>query len=576
MRDPRRSIVLSTLARALPLIIGVTVIFGAAGILLSRFQQVTYTAETQVALSQTSPFDPLGNDSNAQAARHLANQEEFIDSRPVLELAVAKLANPASAPFPAGTAAETVEVGALDQAVEVAASESADVLTITTTGPTGPQAAARGVAVAYAYSDAVRALVAADAQAATVAATAAAEEAAAAAALADPQAVPDRTLPREIALRATTYDDGVRSVESPDVPEEPTAPNPLRNGFLLGALGLLLTTGLVIARRGQPVADRGALVESAGAPVLGVVPVPLRRLSRRKAPPLPQAREFSMALVALGYAAHDPSGVVMITGITRDSGAPSVALGLAAAAAEQQRRVVVVDADTQGSDLVRHSGQEGPELAVGALADPSTAEHRAVTELVRLRPASGGGSVHLASVAAHMPSRGGPDAVRDGLQRLVDGFDMVVLHAGPVADDPMAFALLREASVVVGVVDETARTADLLALREKLELAGAQCDGLVLTRPVASRRRPAAAPPAATIPEVFGSAPTAPLTASPGATEPTGPTAGPTGPTGPAAGPTAPAGPVAPAAATSAPPVRDGASRPGGGSVVAGSVTTPR
>lgn len=465
--DPRRTVVFSTIAKALPLILGVTAVFAAGGILLSDYQDVEYTAETRVVLSTTRPFDPLGGNSVSQAGRYVANQIEFMGSQPVLQQAATALAD--------GT-----EPQDLRSSLDLASADGADVIVITTTAPTGEAAAARGNAIAYAYAGAVRALVQQSAAAVTAAAPL------------------DQVRALDIARQAAAYDDGVQSVESPVAPTSPTAPAPLRNGFLLGALGLLLTLALVVWRRGQPLADRGALVESAGAPVLGVVPVPLRRLLSRKAPPLPAVHDYSMALVALGYVVADTSGVVMISGIGRASGAPTVALGLAAAAAGQQRRVVVVDADTQDFAMVRRSGHAAPAHSIGAVDGPSPATAATTTELQALR-SSGGGSVHLATVAGGEDRSWSAEGVRAGLQHLVDTFDVVVLHAGPVASDPVAYALLRETSALVAVVDERARTADLIALREKLDLAGARADGLVLTHPVPTRqrRRPArvASPP---------------------------------------------------------------------------------
>jgi capsular polysaccharide biosynthesis protein len=489
--DPRRTVVFSTIAKALPVIIGITVIFGAAGILLSRYQAQEYTATSRVVLSATRSFTPLDGGSSGSPTRYVANQLEVMKGQQVLQRA-ADVLNTGTldqpgvqiAPAPAGQQATP---GQLAGALELTAPADTDVIVITATGPTGQLAADRANAVTLAYARYVTDQVTAAAQAASTAAAA------------------DPVLVTQIGLRAIDYGDGVQDIDAAVAPREPSAPQPLRNGFLLAVIGALLSTSLVVLRRGQPLADRGELVESAGAPVLGVVPVPLPRISKRKAPPLPAAQDFSMVLVALGYVVADTSGVIMCSGIRRESGTATVALGLAAAAAEQQRRVVVVDADTRGSDLVRHGGQPAPGLPVGALSDPATPQERVAVELTDLRPVHGGGSVHLATVASDGPMTWGADALRKGLQRLVDSFDVVVLHTGPVATDPMAFAMLRESSVLVAVVDERARTADLLALQEKLQLAGAQCDGLVLTRPVATRRggrrQPASSSPP--LPDVF-------------------------------------------------------------------------
>ncbi|CAA9427897.1 MAG: hypothetical protein AVDCRST_MAG35-2408 [uncultured Quadrisphaera sp.] len=466
--DPRRTVVLSTVAKALPVIVGVTAIFGAGGILLSRELPVEYTATSRVVLSETSAFDPLDTGSRGQPTRFISNQLEVLQSAAVLDEAAVLLPDEV----------DPADAAALRGSIDLAALADTDVITITATAPTGEQAAARANAVAAAYPVYVTRVVAEAAAAATAA------------------AVANVDLVAQISLRASVYGDGVASLENATVPSGPSAPRPLLNGFLLAALGALVSTGLVIWRRGQPLADRGVLVESVGAPVLGVVPVPLARLGRRR-PPLPRAHDFSMSLVALGYVVSETSGVLMVTGIRSDSGSPTVALGLAAAAAEQHHRVVVVEAEARAGELLRHLGQRTPPLPLGALADPAVPEHRVVAELEELRPVRGEGSVHLASLVGRDGTGGdGAQAVRGGLQRLVDSFDMVVLHVGPIAVDPMAFALLRESALLVAVVDERARTADLLALRDKLDLAGATSDGLVLARPSSGRRRRAPRTPA--------------------------------------------------------------------------------
>ncbi|WP_409331689.1 hypothetical protein [Trujillonella humicola] len=449
--DSSGSVVLRALWRARWLILCAVVVAGVGGYVVTASQQETYRAESEVVLSSTEEFDPLGRQSFGEATRYVANQLSVLFAPQVLDTAVEALDD--------GTT--NIE---LAEAMDVSASADADVLTVTATASTAEAAAARANAVVDAYRGFVLDRVAARARAAEAATT-------------------DPVIIEEIRARAASYGDGVAVVQSAAVPDQAAGPNPARSALLLAVVAALLAGGIAVWRRGDGSAEV-SLPEAIAAPVLATVPV-RPRTGRRAGEP--DAGRFALALVALRYAVEDRRGPVLLSGVSRHSGAPAVAEGLAVAAADAGLRVLVVDAEP-GREVLGRLGAHPPQRTLDALADPSVAEGEVLVGVER--PDRRGPALHVAVLGED--ERPAPEAaVTRALGRLTGAFDLVLLHGGPVADSARAFSLLREAAVVVGVAGPDDAPAAVRLLRERVAAAGRPLAGAVVTQPAGRRRRPA-------------------------------------------------------------------------------------
>lgn len=451
-----KSVVLGAIWRARWVILTAMVVAGVGGYFLSVSQPATYTASGRIVLSSTQNFDPLGSQGGGDPTRYVANQINIIYTQPILAIAAESMDG-------------TVTVGELAESLEVTASTGNDVITVAASGPTATAAADRANAVVTAYREYVGNRVR-DAAAAAAGATS------------DPN-VADR-----IRTLAAVYGDGVAVSELAPVPVEPSAPKPLRDAGLLAALAGLVAAGVAVWRRG-PSGEATLLSAAAQARVLGIVPVhPVRRGRRPAADP----NAHALALVALDYARQGAAGPVLITGAGWNSGAPSVAYGIAVSAALDGRRVLIVDAEPGSRELVLRSGGLSPARSVEALAGGAPEEDVLVPV-----PMAGPGAPNLMLATLGVSDGAGPldaDAVRKSLMRLEGTYDLTIVQVGPVSESPVAFALVRQAEVIVAAVGMREDPDVLTALRDRLETAQRRLTGVVMTRAVRSAGRdPAAA-----------------------------------------------------------------------------------
>lgn len=441
-----RSVVLGAFWRARWIILGAIIVAGVGGYLLSQGQPSEYRAESRVVLSSSQGFDPLGTQSYQEPTRYVANQVSIIGSQPVLEDAAGRLDN--------------TDAAELASVLDVGASGTNDVLTVTASAATPDAAADRANAVVAAYEDHVRR---------TVAETAAAAEA----------ATVDASVIDRIRTQAAVYGDGIAVVETATPPGEPSAPAPLRDAFLLAVVAGLIAAGLALWRRGDPAGDDTSVEDAAGARVLGSVPV---RPVRRGAAPVVHPDEHALALVSFDYARQATPGPVLVADVGWNSGAASVVLGLAVSAAAQGRRVLMVDAEPDQRDLVARSGGTAPALP---LADAEASESDV---LIPVPVADSGSVVWLASVGSSGRRALDEETIQRAVQRLAGAYDLVLIHVGPVSESPLAFAMVRHAAAVVAVVGPKDAPEQLSAFRDRLDAAGRPLVGVVLARRIRERK----------------------------------------------------------------------------------------
>lgn len=434
-----QSVVLASLWAFRWLIAVTTIAAAAMGYGLSTLQDPVYEAEARVVLSSDTAFDVLGEQASRDPSRHASNQAALMTTVPVLQRAVDQLQD--------GT-----DVSALQESIAAAPSSEADVISVTATAPTGETAARWANAVVAGYSAHVLTQVDVQRQAAL--------------AQAGPQA-------EAIRLRAAAYDDGIELDEKAVAPVDPAAPQPLRNAVLLGALMALVTSGLALLLWAPEDADATEASGALDAPLLGMV-----ALDRRSTGSQPASRDARAALVALQHATGWPSrAAVVVSGLGASDSAARVVLQLGAAATAAGRSVLLVDAEGSRR-LLRLSGAPAPQSPLDRLDDTGPALSAGVS---RAAPAPGARTSPGVTVLSTPLTEHG--AQHRALERARDAFDVVLVHSGPIVEDPDAFALLREVGDVIAVVDPgEGGTGATKVLRERLAVAGARCAGVIGVR----------------------------------------------------------------------------------------------
>ena len=154
------------------------------------------------------------------------------------------------------------------------------------------------------------------------------------------------------------------------VPATPARPQPVRNGVLGLALGLLLGVGSAFLREALDRSFKHAeqLEEDLGLPVLGVVPqeltgVPLPTLTK---PTSNRAEAYRTIRTNVQFAGPPHSlKTILITSATAGEGKTSIATNLAVAFAATGQSVVLVDADLRRHRVGEAFGlpNDGPGLA---------------------------------------------------------------------------------------------------------------------------------------------------------------------------------------------------------------------
>ncbi len=436
-----RSLVAASIWRARWLVLAAALVAGVGGFLLSSRQDPTYFAQSRIVLEAAQDFDPLGRQSFGDPTRFIADQTAVIGTQPVLERAAGALGGGAT-------------VGDLATGLEVEANGENGVITVGASAPTAEAAADRANAIVEAYrgfvSDGVDA-----------------EVASATSATSDP-AVTD-----QIVTEAAIYGDGVSLVEPAFPPGDPATPVPLRDAALLAAIAALLAIGVALFRR----PEQSGATDDPG-PVLETVTVARER-------DVVDLSGHSLALVAVEYTRDEQgNGPVLVTGTTAGGPAAAVAQGLAAAGAAQGRRVLLVDAQPGRRELMQRLGGMRPHRNLDALGQTTESQSDVLASL----PFVGAPSAFaLLGDLEEAPVRA--DGLRAALARLARSFDLVIVHAAPVAVSPLAYALVREAGPVVVAVDADEDSTGLDVVRARLTSASRTLAGVVRARTGRAPRR---------------------------------------------------------------------------------------
>ena len=438
---------LSRLVRAALPVVLVAVLAGYVAYRSSEGQPVTYAATSQVVLSSSTNFTPVNTAfSNSSPDRYVENQAAIVTTNEVVDRAAAALA-------------DGVPGSELGPQISAEPSGNRDVLLVTARAGNPELAARRADAVANAY-----------AQFSAEQVQALADQAAAASAN-DPLTVVD------IRARAATFGDGVQVIQPSTVPQAPVSPTPSRDALLVATAVFLLAVALVLALRSlRATSSPAELAGDVGGPLLGEVPV--RSPIGARAVRQPGPARYGVAVQGLRFRLRDSGDAsVLVTAAGPGATGSSAVLGLAAADAAQGRQVVIVDA-TQSGTLIGRAGVQTPPLPLDVVVASGTELDSA---LVPLAPLAGphGGSVRVARI---QPGPGDTaDVLRKSLTALLSVADLVLVDAGGAVQDARAFALLGEVGAVVAVVGAKDRSTAPDELRRCFELAGRDCDGVLVT-----------------------------------------------------------------------------------------------
>lgn len=237
------------------------------------------------------------------------------------------------------------------------------------------------------------------------------------------------------------------------VPTQPFQPQPMRNGGIGLALGLLLGVGSAFLREAldRTYKDPDQIEEETRLSVLGVVPQELASvaLPTLTNPSSNRAEAYRTVRTNVQFAGPPHTlRTILVTSATAGEGKTSVSTNLAIAFAATGQSVVLVDADLRRRSVAKafELEDEGPGLAgvLAGWADLDSALRAGPTDQLTLLPA-GSTPVNPSELLAS------PTMV-ELLKDLGDRFEVVLVDSPPVlpVTDPLVLAV--EATGVVVVV----------------------------------------------------------------------------------------------------------------------------
>lgn len=467
---------------------------------VSALQPTTYTATAELLLvdpRNTGVFDESGVNF-LDPSRYVRNQAELARSTPVITEASRLIGGRLSSDDVA-------------ERVSIRPSVDLDLLTVTADDTTGAGAAQIANAVAEGYQTVVRQQVQAnadasltelEAQAAQLQATIAEAEAQLDADADDTSLLAERDAAvqqlvsitnraDQIAVDASLFGSGVELFEEAEVPDQPSAPQPLRNAALAFVLGALAAGGLAWWRAEETATAEGRNDAAAvlGAPLLGPVPSYEEAgldtaLPTISAPKSAVSEAYHFLVGAIGHALGDDDGsgrgkAIAITSAAPTDGKTLTAMNFAIAAAQDGRDVLLIDADTRMRGMTRLlelTPSEGlRELAAGAdlvdlVALTDLGDHRYLPVL----PAVAIGD----DTATFFRTPG----FRRAMTAIREQTGLAVIDCPPLllASDTSAVAATVDGIVVVVAKGTPLRR--LEELRERLDLIGTPVLGYVFTK----------------------------------------------------------------------------------------------
>lgn len=245
------------------------------------------------------------------------------------------------------------------------------------------------------------------------------------------------------------------------------------------------------ARGERPEPDRPWLERTLGAPILTTFadPDPLRgppRTGRPLALDVERIGSYRSAVTKLGLAAEDGPRTLAVAGVTADSDAIGVALGLAAVVAESDLRVIVLEADLAAPSLSTRLGVE-PAPGLRDYLDREAGPR----DVMRNLAVATGPSSRVSVVCVPAGEQDGTTARIAGrrfdglLERLPRVYDLVIFATPPLLADPDAMVVASAVEGVIAVAPEAE------SARAEVKRAAERLRTVPLLGVIASRRAPA-------------------------------------------------------------------------------------
>ncbi|RFU21301.1 polysaccharide biosynthesis tyrosine autokinase [Geodermatophilus marinus] len=270
--------------------------------------------------------------------------------------------------------------------------------------------------------------------------------------------------------------------EEPQLPEEPSSPNVIRNVALGLMLGLLGGSGLAVAhaRNDRSVRDPDEIVQLAGAPVIGTV---LRdeALERRhvidRTSVNRTAEDYRQLRNNLQFLNVDePPKVIMVSSAVPSEGKTTAVVNLGLALADAGRRVTIVEADLRKPKVTRYLGMVGGVGLSNILADTA--------DLDDVLQRYGTGELSVIAAGPTPPNPGELLSSRHMfalLDKLRAANDFVLVDAPPLLPvaDSTGLAVYMD-GVLLSVRYGSTRKEQLQQAAATLERVGAKALGVIL------------------------------------------------------------------------------------------------
>ena len=292
------------------------------------------------------------------------------------------------------------------------------------------------------------------------------------------------------------------SISQPATEATQVQPQPIRNGILGFALGLLLGIGLAFLREALDTRVRSAseVGNVLGLPLLVRLPEPPRRLRDKNRlvmledPRGVQAEAFRMLRTNLEFANLERGAeLIVITSALEREGKSTTVANLGVALARSGRRVVVVDLDLRRPMLARFFGLEDhsglTDVALGHVTLDAARARVALGESREQRFGNGAGRIDgVLEVLTAGPTPPDPGEFSSShvlgeiLARLRDEADVVLIDTPPLlhVGDAMALSAHVDALIVVTRLS-LVRRPTITELKRVLEAAPVSKLGFVLT-----------------------------------------------------------------------------------------------
>jgi capsular exopolysaccharide synthesis family protein len=476
-------------------LIAFVLVAALGGYALSSTQEPMYSATARLVLED--PRDPglLGSDEANRfldPERYFPQQAQRMENPTVLDAAVASL----------GTGVTTEQ---LDRVIDASANIALNTISVTATTPDPQLSTTYANAVADAYQqvaaqevqeEAARAIEAVQEQIIALRDEADAAEAAAAAqpenavVASRAEILTERIVALEaqagdVAAKAAVKDSGVETVLAAEVPEEPSAPLPLRDAAIAGFLAAVVGTLFAYRRAGsnESVTSAGDVAAILGTPLLGEIPRFRRsdRVGSWFSVSRAAGEAFRFVLASIEYQLADMGGAsVLLTSASPGEGKSMSALQLSLVACHDGRNAVLVDADVRAHGLTTllqsedHPGLtdvlEGSATVDSALRRYRFEEHLVVPVLT------------AGNLDPDTPWARRNHALPQVVQTLRNRAELVVVDAPPLLAVAETTALGNNVDGIVLVVSSGATRKELLKLSERLQFVTTPVLGFIYNR----------------------------------------------------------------------------------------------